>query len=287
MAIFRNSGSGRKLTAWRVSGLALLLILAAAPLSRTRAQSADADTRAGNDSSVPGYAEQIKNALNEAALGNFAEAREHFRRAHALDPSARTLRGLGMVEFELSHYLESARLLAQALDSNAKPLAGKLRVETEALLQRAREYIGTVRVISEPKSAAVMVDGAVIELGLSRSTSLPVGDHVFELRAEGYLPAKRIVKVDGGETVQLDLKLVAAAESAQHPEPFVSRTRDAPAAKPLAKRWWFWLSLGVVVAAGGATAAILLTRKDREIDAYTTRNSPPMSTIKTLSVGVY
>ena len=34
-----------------------------------------------------------------------AAARSLFERAHAIDPNARTLRGLGMVEFELRHYL--------------------------------------------------------------------------------------------------------------------------------------------------------------------------------------
>jgi tetratricopeptide (TPR) repeat protein len=253
-----------------------------------REQTSEREGGAGAESAQPGYAEQIKSALNEAALGNFAEAREHFRRAHALDPSARTLRGLGMVEFELSHYVESARLLAQALDANVKPLSGKLRSETEALLERAREYVGAVRVVSEPKSAAVMVDGALVDLGSSRSVSLTVGDHVFELRADAYLPAKQIVKVNGGETVRLDVKLVPAPSSVQATGPLDMPKRDAPAAaQPTARKWWLWVTVGVVLAGGAATAAILLTRKDKEIDAYTTKNSPPMSTIKTLTLGAY
>ena len=273
--LIRSSPRAVRLSATIV---ALALLLTASAL---RAQ--------GAESNVPGYAEQIKSALSEASLGNFAEAREHFRRAHALDPSARTLRGLGMVEFELSHYVESARLLNQALDSAVKPLSGKLRGETEALLARAREYIGVVRVSSEPKSAALIVDGSLVELGPSRTITLPVGDHVFELRSDGFLPAKKVLTVEGGESTTLTVKLVAVTgDDERSPRPLGDPRHDQPvASKPLAHRWWFWLTLGVVVAAGGATAALLLTRKQEPLDAYTTRNSPPGSTIKTLTVGSY
>ena len=82
----------------------------------------------------PGYSETISDAVHELELGNFAEAREQFRRAHAVSPNARTLRGLGVTEFELRNYGESAELLQQALDSDVKPLEGKLRSDAEKLL---------------------------------------------------------------------------------------------------------------------------------------------------------
>jgi hypothetical protein len=67
-----------------------------------------------------------------------ARAREELRRAHAIFPNARTLRGLGMVEFELRSYVQSVQLLEQALAASVKPLDGKLRTDTEALLARAQ-----------------------------------------------------------------------------------------------------------------------------------------------------
>jgi hypothetical protein len=180
--------------------LVVLLVAFALLSSLGPAQSARAEGPAEAESPSPAYAEHIKSALSETALGNFAEAREHFRRAHAIDPSARTLRGLGMVEFELSHYVDSARFLSEALRSNVKPLSGKLRSETEALCERARQYVGSVQVVTDPSSATVIVDGAVIDLDASRTVTLPVGDHSFEVRSDGRMPAKQVVKVDGGET---------------------------------------------------------------------------------------
>jgi hypothetical protein len=264
--------------------LVALLVAFAWLSSLGPAQSARAQGPAEAESPSPAYAEHIKSALSETALGNFAEAREHFRRAHAIDPSARTLRGLGMVEFELSHYVDSARFLSEALRSNVKPLSGKLRSETEALCERARQYVGSVQVVTDPRSAAVIVDGAVIDLDASRTVTLPVGDHSFEVRSDGRLPAKQVVKVDGGETVRLVLTLVPVAPSEGELGPVDPRTRESPAAaKPLVRKWWFWTTLAVVAAAGG-TAAILLTRKHDSVDAYTTRNTPDGSTFHTLWV---
>jgi hypothetical protein len=60
------------------------------PPSRALAQS---------DAAVPtGYREAVDEGLAEMELKNFEEAGEQFRRAHALYPNARTLRGLGFVE---------------------------------------------------------------------------------------------------------------------------------------------------------------------------------------------
>lgn len=57
------------------------------------------------------YEDAVRLALGEFDAGNFAEAREHFRKAHSLDPNARTLRALGLVEFELRNYGEAANFL--------------------------------------------------------------------------------------------------------------------------------------------------------------------------------
>src|SRR5688572_888187 len=58
----------------------------------------------------PDYKRAVEEALKEYGLGHFEEARSLFRRAHGIYPNARTLRGLGMVEFELRHYVRAAQL---------------------------------------------------------------------------------------------------------------------------------------------------------------------------------
>ena len=52
---------------------------------------------------APGFQRAINAAIADFEAGRFEQARTHFAEAHALSPSARTLRALGMVEFELRH----------------------------------------------------------------------------------------------------------------------------------------------------------------------------------------
>src|SRR4051794_4488041 len=67
------------------------------------------------------YGATIDQALKEHERGNFVEARELLRVAHKAFPNARTLRGLGKVEFELRNYGDSVAYLRQALESQVRP----------------------------------------------------------------------------------------------------------------------------------------------------------------------
>src|SRR5262245_48073860 len=88
------------------------------------------------DAEPPGYRAAVDEAVTEHQAWHFTEARGLFVRAHALFPNARTLKGLGMVEFELRNYHESAEYLRASLASAVKPLTSELRAEALALLHR-------------------------------------------------------------------------------------------------------------------------------------------------------
>src|SRR3954452_13107151 len=53
------------------------------------------------------YEAAIAEAVAHFSAAHWSEARALFLRAHEIKPSARTLRGLGVVEFELGHYAEA------------------------------------------------------------------------------------------------------------------------------------------------------------------------------------
>ncbi len=238
------------------------------------------------------HEELIQTAVVEFDHGNFAEARELFRKAHALEPTARTFRALGLVEFELRNYSEAASMLEQALASSVKPLSAKQRAETEKLLERTRGYIGSLHIVTEPSHALVMADGAMLELGPERTLVLEVGEHVLEFQADGYLPVRKKVSVRGGqsETIQVTLRSaldpthVAAAASMEQGAEVQRSNAPAPRAdKPLRKKWWVWTVTGVVLAGAAATAAVLLTRDaESKLVALESPNTPPGGAIHTL-----
>jgi len=219
------------------------------------------------DIEPPGYAIAIDTAVSEHDAGHFAEARTYFVRAHQLYPNARTLRGLGMVEFELRNYGESARYLEEALASQAKPLDDKLRKETQGLLARARAYIGEVHVAVDPGSATVMVDGVTVASGPEASFTLVVGDHELEFRAHGRLSEKRALHINGGEETSMRVVLTHPEGDPSGPRVLMLNTQPAHSeVEPLRKKWWLWTAVGAVLA--GSAVAIALGVRSQHKDVH-------------------
>lgn len=228
-----------------------------------------------------GYRAAIGAAIEEFDLNHFTEAREHFARAHGLFPNARTLRGLGLSDFELRRYVAAVQYLEQALATDVKRLDGKLRSETDAILQRAKGYVGTLRLRAQPAETQVTLDGIPIERGSWDGLLVEVGDHLLEARATGYVTQRRELQLRGGQEESVELSL-----SVMQLEPSVEDTAPAPltpaptapvtADKPVYKRWWLWTIVGVVVVGAAAGTAIALTRdKSTRYEPTTSANTPP------------
>ena len=103
---------------------------------------------ASADLEPAGYRDTVERAVLEFAAGHFEESRALFARAHALFPNARTLRGLGMAEFELRNYVIAIEHLEAALANQARPLDEDLR-RIEAVLE----------VVGEGRNLCVDVNG--------------------------------------------------------------------------------------------------------------------------------
>jgi hypothetical protein len=212
------------------------------------------------------YARTIGEALNEVAAEHWQEARALFEHAHALFPSARTLRGLGICAFELRHYAQALSELEASLADTRRPLTATQRTEVQEALARTRRYVGQVSVRLEPADARLRLDGVAIE---KRELILDVGDYRLSASAPGYRDTERALRVAGGQTQTIALQLIPV-ELAVASDPAARRQPDGAAVAGtaqrddppgLAERWWFWTAVGAVVA-GGAIAAIVLTSDD-------------------------
>lgn len=208
----------------------------------------------------PEYTAAISEAVSEYQAGNFAESRALFERANALMPNARTLRGLGMVEFELRNYPASVDFLEKALLSSAKPLESELRAETQQLLLRARGFVGRFTLVLDPQGASVSVDGEEVALDPSGALMLAVGDHVLDTRAPGHIADHRKLRVTGGEDVQL--RVVLPLQAAVAP---VAATPVAPARAradgdndTVFSSPWFWVAVGAVAIGAGVGVGLAL-----------------------------
>lgn len=152
------------------------------------------------------YRRVITEALAEFDGHNFAEALALFRRAHALRPSARTLRGLGQVSFELRHYVDAVNYFREALASTVNPLTDAQRTESTNLMTRAEAFVGRYRITTTPEGAAITVDGNEA----TNEIVLDIGAHVVAASLSGYVTSTRTVNVIGGEDTTLAFVLEPA-----------------------------------------------------------------------------
>lgn len=250
----------------RLGSIVLFLVLAAW----------GSNARAG-DRETPAYQEAVNLGLAEFEERNFLEARVHFARAHALYPNARTLRALGMVQFELKDYVQSVAQLQEALRSEERALDGALREKTEKLLERARSYIASFNLDIEP-STRVSVDGQTTDLSTGSELVLPVGEHSLEFKAPGRITDKRTLQVQGGEHESLRVRLMVLKPEA---DPQLADKQDSreKTRRPVYKSPWLWTALGVVVVGAAAATAIILTRdtETHTAEPYTgTGGAPPL-----------
>lgn len=129
--------------------------------------------------SIPAHAQQVPSVTSTTAdryeyaiglgveefeRGNFEEARTRFAEAHAAQPNARTLRGLGMVEYELKHYLVAVQHLRKSLTAVSRPLDEAQRAQVEELITLANAYLGTLDIELAPEQATLLLDGEHVRL---------------------------------------------------------------------------------------------------------------------------
>ena len=233
-----------------------------------------------------GYRELIRAAIDEYDSQSYAEAHEQFRRAHELFPNARTLRGLGLTAFELRSYPECVRYLEQALASDVKRLDAATRNETEALLGRARNYVGTVQLELSPANATISIDGHELDEGAERPLLLSVGEHILEFNAPSKLGQRRAINVRGGETQTLDVDLVdqSVALAGEQAGPLPVGQEREPGRAPLYKKWWLWTIVGAAVVGGAVVGTLYATRGER-VEGIGTTNTPPGGNLSTRARG--
>ena len=207
------------------------------------------------------YETAVQAAIEEFAAGHYLEARALFTKAHELRPTARTLRGLGLAEFELGRYAQAMRMLRRALVDVRNPLTDAHRAEAEALIRKATAYVARYRIALEPKSAELLVDGEPIML-LGDELVLDVGEHRLLVRAPGREDRTYAIDVRGGEEDRLRLALLPTAAIVQEaPEgaeatPAVQPVADGASETEFPTSTLGWVAGGAsIVAFGGAVLA--------------------------------
>lgn len=153
----------------------------------------------------------ITEAVAEFNRGNWNEALVLFERAHVLVPSARTLRGLRLAEFEAHRYVSSVSHLSAALDDPRQPLTAEQREATVSVLTRARSYVARVALQLSPERARLQLNGQDVELPASGKLGLDPGSYELSLSAPGHVTRSVHLEARSGDNGVLALALEPTA----------------------------------------------------------------------------
>lgn len=207
-----------------------------------------------------GYRDAIDSAIHEYEAGRFSEARALFENANNLYPNARSLRGLGMTEFELRNYPGSIYYLEQALAAPAKPLTDELRAETEELLTKARAFVGKVLIDVRPADASLRLNETLVQLASDRALTLIAGDYELKASAPGFDPELRKLHVAAMQVVPVQIELAKHVEVLAPPPrpPMAARERESS----VAGSPWLWVAVGAVVAAAAVGVGFALSTNE-------------------------
>jgi tetratricopeptide (TPR) repeat protein len=209
----------------------------------------------------------IGDAVAEFNRGDFKEARALFEQAHRIEANARTLRGMGVCEYELRHYVAAIQFLEQALASPHKSLTADQRAEVTKLLSKAKHFVGKVVIDVTPAGAQVQVDGWTRH---EPEFWLDAGDYTIEISAPGYQRNLSRLRLGGGQEITLERDLskldvspsqvALTQQSVDSRADTLSTDRADTSDRSVVSRWWFWTLIGGVVV-GGAVAGLAIAFK--------------------------
>ena len=196
-----NRGTATQLSKrglWTRVALLLVLVGPMGVAAAEESTTSDADAR---------YRSTLKDALAEYDAGHFEEARVLFRRAHEINPNARTLRGIGMASFELRDYVAAVRTLSAALVETRKALNAEQRTHAQGLLERSRMYVDIYTLKISPADARLLIDGRAPDTEPDGTVLLGFGSHNIEASKPGFVLRTMAVNVRGGERKELAMTL--------------------------------------------------------------------------------
>jgi len=246
-------------------------VACAIAIARVEAQEPASD-RAADAPASTGYAEAINEAVGHYSAGRWRQAQEAFERAHALQPSARTYRGLGLAAFYLDDFAAAREAFERALADERRPLAADQRRELAELLETCARETDRFELRIAPASARVELDGVPTD---RRVLFLARGQHALAVSAQDHLSERATLTIAGGEQRSLQLTL-AALDPRQAVAPVVvppaspsGPTRKAaippdtsPSAEPSRRgrpRVLTWVAAAAVPVFAGTAAAVWLT----------------------------
>ena len=238
----------------RLAGLCSLLLVATLGIAPdVRAQEARLRLAGPEDAPTEEEVAEARglfaSASDDADNGQWADALEGFRQSYRLSGHPASLFNAAMTLRSIGRFRDARDVFDQVLEEHAD--AG------DAVLEQARAYRTEVAArvarltlleLPEVPELELRLDGELTSDGGGRPLRLDVdpGPHALRVTLSGREPFRWEGSVDDGSDTNISVELPEASSGG------------------VARKWWFWTIIGVVVVGGAVTAGVLLSHEQLE-----------------------
>lgn len=206
--------------------------------SQARRGDADAAFRSAIEAGVRAYARR-----------DWLAAQFHFEAAHRVQPSARTLRALGLTARQQRRYADAAVLLSRALRSGEQPLTEAMQRELQTAIAGLDPAIARYKLVPGDAAAKVRVDGKAANLDGSELLLDP-GTHQIVVERPGSAPIAQRVAAEPGLRSELRVDANAIHDG--------SGTPGTHGTSPRPDRSWTTQEKLALGAAAGSVAGLIV-----------------------------
>jgi len=248
---------------------ALILLVASLSAPRALAQQPVDDpaqvaaATTNTPTSAPDYEVALAEALSAHTRGEYEQARIFMERAHSLEPSARTLRGLGIIAFAQGRHLQAIDYFDAALQSSVKALPADLRAGVEELRSHCWGQLGRFRLQIDPVRSALLVDGKKAAFYAPDVIALTPGQHLLVVDAADRARFAMPLQVAPGDDRTLQIVLAAPATPRvveRWVQPTASQSERRPERTLLRRRRLLWIGGSLLVGAGAVLYGTAFSR---------------------------
>ncbi|MFH2007889.1 MAG: hypothetical protein ABI333_15000 [bacterium] len=214
----------------------------------------------------PGYDKAkvlFKEGIKAFDEGYYTTAVEKFKAAYELYPSAKIhtrialcYKWLGNMLKALEHYEIFLKKFPKDPPKDGDKALRKRVINVE--IPKLLAVIGQLRItISGPAGTDIRIDGKPIgEAPLDRVIRLMPGPVAISATAKGYYAWKKDLMLKRKQSLVVEILLIKI-------KPKIIRKVITIRAKPIYKRWWFWTTIGALVAGGATAAGVVLGTRER------------------------
>jgi len=200
---------------WLIGALVVGALAAAAP---AQAQDAREEARENFNAGVASF-----------EAGSYQEALASFQEAYRLAPHPSVRVNMANCYEHLNRPLEAIfhyeRFLSEAAD--APPAQ---RREVQAALEEQEGRVGEVTLQIAPDGALVRIDESEVRRApIMGAIRMVAGNHLLEVRAEGYRSVRRELVVEGGQPAEIAIRLERGADPDPTPLPAVTGPTEGAA----------------------------------------------------------